>query len=193
MNRFGPTKRGGPMFRWLGEPLAIDLANTIMVVRTGESVELLDSIEALESWLEFERPRLGDCGFIRSHRTELLAAREDVRSLFAARATGDPIKPGALEGLNVASRAAPAPPQLSVADDGELQVGAEEKVEDMPGFLGAVARSAMGLLADHDHDPLRICDAPSCGMFFVGRRRWCCAACGNRARVARHYKGRKGR
>ena len=27
-----------------------------------------------------------------------------------------------------------------------------------------------------------------CGMFFVGARRWCCAACGNRARAARHYR-----
>ena len=29
VERFGPTRRGGPVFRWLGEPLAIDFANTV--------------------------------------------------------------------------------------------------------------------------------------------------------------------
>jgi hypothetical protein len=41
VERFGPTRRGGPVFRWLGEPLAIDLANTVMVVREGQTVDLL--------------------------------------------------------------------------------------------------------------------------------------------------------
>nr|WP_083986585.1 CGNR zinc finger domain-containing protein [Frankia sp. EI5c] len=36
----------------------------------------------------------------------------------------------------------------------------------------------------------RSCAAPGCPLFFVKhhpRREWCSAACGNRARVARHY------
>jgi hypothetical protein len=41
VERLGPTRRGGPVFRCLGEPLAIDLANTIMVVREGEQVHML--------------------------------------------------------------------------------------------------------------------------------------------------------
>lgn len=56
MERFGPTRRGGPVFRWLGEPLAIDLANTVMVVREGKTVDLLGSADELENWLELERP-----------------------------------------------------------------------------------------------------------------------------------------
>jgi predicted RNA-binding Zn ribbon-like protein len=193
MERFGPTRRGGPLFRWLGEPLAIDLANTVMVVREEESVDLLDSAEALETWLELERPRLGDFRIAPSDRAELLAAREDVRSLFAARATGGAIDRVAIERLNAASRGAPVAPQLRMTDSGDLQVIAEEQIADMPAFLGAIARSAIELLAEHDRSPLRICGAPSCGMFFTGRRRWCCAACGNRARAARHYEGRKAR
>jgi predicted RNA-binding Zn ribbon-like protein len=191
MERFGPTRRGGPVFRWLGEPLAIDLANTVMVVRDGESVDLLDSTEALGTWLELERPRLGDCGFALSRRAELLAAREDVRSLFTSRATGRPPERAAVERLNAASRGAPVAPQLQVTDDGELELVAEEQIADMPTLLGAIARSAIHLLDEHDRSPLHICGAPSCGMFFTGRRRWCCAACGNRARAARHYETRK--
>jgi predicted RNA-binding Zn ribbon-like protein len=193
MERFGPTRRGGPLFRWLGEPLAIDLANTVMVLREGESVDLLDSAEALKTWLELERPRLGDFRFAPSDRAELLAAREDVRSLFAARATGGAFERAAVARLNAASRGSPVAPQLQLTDGGDLQVIAEEQIADMPAFLGAIARSAIELLAEHDRSPLRICGAPSCGMFFTGRRRWCCAACGNRARAARHYEGQKAR
>jgi predicted RNA-binding Zn ribbon-like protein len=193
MERFGPTRRGGPVFRWLGEPLAIDLANTVMVVREGESVDLLDSAEALETWLELERPRLGNCRFVLSCRAELLAAREDVRFLFAARATGDGFERGAVERLNAASRGAPVAPQLQLNADGDLRVIAEEEIADMPAFLGAISRSAIRLLDEHDQSPLRICGAPSCGMYFIGRRRWCCAACGNRARAARHYEDRRTR
>jgi predicted RNA-binding Zn ribbon-like protein len=122
-----------------------------------------------------------------------LAAREDVRSLFAACATGGAFDRVAIERLNAASRGAPVAPQLRMTDGGDLQVIAEEQIADMPAFLGAIARSAIELLAEHDRSPLRICGAPSCGMFFTGRRRWCCAACGNRARAARHYEGRKAR
>jgi predicted RNA-binding Zn ribbon-like protein len=193
MERFGPTRRGGPVFRWLGEPLAIDLANTVMVVRDGETVDLLDSTEALETWLELERPRLVDCRFALSRRAELLAAREDVRSLLAARATDGPPDRAAFERLNAASRGAPIAPQLRLADNGDLQVVTEEQVADMAALLGAIARSAIRLVDEHDRSPLHICGAPSCGMFFTGRRRWCCAACGNRARAARHYESRKTR
>jgi predicted RNA-binding Zn ribbon-like protein len=164
-----------------------------MVVKEGESVDLLDSTEALETWLEVERPRLGDCSFIVSGRDELLAAREDVRSLFAACATGRVPKRVAVERLNAASRGAPVAPQLQLTDGGNLQAIAEERITEMPAFLGAVARSAIRLLDEHDRSPLRICGAPSCGMFFTGRRRWCCAACGNRARAARHYESRSRR
>src|SRR6187399_3271550 len=91
--RFGPTRRGGPVFRWLGEPLAIDLANTVMVVRpeaggTGEDeVDLLSSAADLRRWLAAESERLAafavdaeeDLGAIRELRTA-------VRALLAAAA-----------------------------------------------------------------------------------------------------------
>jgi GNAT superfamily N-acetyltransferase len=55
-------------------------------------------------------------------------------------------------------------------------------------LLGALARSAIAVLSEPPRERLQICRAPSCGMFFLGARRWCCAACGNRARAARHYR-----
>jgi predicted RNA-binding Zn ribbon-like protein len=179
------------VFRWLGEPLAIDLANTVMVVGE-ESVDLLASAAELEDWLERQRPRLGDCRFALGHLAELRALREDVRDLLAATATAEPLPQAALRRVNAACAAAPVAPQLLVGDDGgTLLAEAGGKVESLPALLGVLARSAILLIADRERGPLQVCAAPSCGMFFLGRRRWCCSACGNRARAARHYRRRR--
>ncbi|MBI2237124.1 MAG: CGNR zinc finger domain-containing protein, partial [Actinobacteria bacterium] len=45
-------------------------------------------------------------------------------------------------------------------------------------------------LGGSDRTRLGICAAPRCGRFFLAARPkqvWCTRACGNRARVARHY------
>ena len=55
-----------------------------------------------------------------------------------------------------------------------------------------IAVDAVALLAgDPESGPLRACLAPGCVLYFVAdhpRREWCSPACGNRARVARHYE-----
>jgi predicted RNA-binding Zn ribbon-like protein len=191
MERFGPTRRGGPVFRWLGEPLAIDLANTVMVVRDGDSVDLIGSREDFADWLRLERDRLGECDFALPHLARVRSAREDVRALLGAAAAGSPLPEPALERLNGASAKAPVAAQLRTGGgDPELTEDADE-VDDLATLLGVVARSAFRLIVDGASEPVRVCAAPSCGMFFRGRRRWCCTACGNRARAARHYQRRR--
>ncbi|HEY1284588.1 MAG TPA: ABATE domain-containing protein [Solirubrobacterales bacterium] len=189
MERFGPTRRGGPVFRWLGEPLAIDLANTVMVVRDGESVDLLATAEELAIWLNRQRPRIGDCDFALRNLTELRAAREDIRALLAAAEREEALPAGPLERVNALSAAAPVAARLAIDEEGRpprLEQTAEAR--GMTGLLGSLARSTIELVAEHPQQPVKVCRAPSCGMFFRGRRRWCCAACGNRARAARHYR-----
>lgn len=188
VERFGPTRRGGPVIRWLGESLAIDLANTVMVVGDGESVDLLASADDLRDWLLRERSRLDECDFATGHLEEVRELRDAVRELLAAAAEGGALRTQALERVNAASAAAPVAPQLSI-EEGYLKAGTPvENGGPLSRLLGTLARSAIDLLGDPEHKDLRICTAPSCGMFFVGARRWCCSACGNRARVARHYE-----
>jgi predicted RNA-binding Zn ribbon-like protein len=196
--RFGPTRRGGPLFRWLGEPLAIDLANTVMVVPAGEqagaddggqAVDLLATPEDLRRWLRAEGERLAwfeiDADADLRQVREL---REAVRSLLGTAAGGHKAQAGALAAINAASAAAPVAPQLAAGPDGST------RIESAPGgggareLLGAVARSAIELVATTPEGGLRVCHAPSCGMYYLGARRWCCSACGNRARAARHYR-----
>jgi len=194
MERFGPTRRGGPVFRWLGEDLSIDLANTVMVLREGgEAVDLLADPTQIKCWLESERERLGGAelelgaaGFIR-----LCELRDAVRVLFAASAEGEPLHAAAIACLNAASAQDPCSPQLRIREDGVAEVR-ESSGAGVDRLLGMSARAAIRLLCEPEGAELRLCKAPSCGMFFLGKRRWCCAACGNRARAARYYSRQHG-
>src|SRR5215211_5108985 len=191
MERFGPTRRGGPVFRWLGEPLAIDLANTVMVVGDGGSVDLLGDRSDLRRWLDGERKHLGDYGFAVAHLDEIRELRDAVRALLEASAQGRALPRAALERVNAASAAAPVARQLEAGPECEPQAVERDAGGDrMAALRGKLARSTIALLAGPERQRLRICEAPSCGMFFLeaSGRRWCCAACGNRARVARHYR-----
>ncbi len=191
MERFGPTLRGGPIFRWLGEPLAIDLANTVMVVREDQAVDLLETSEDLRRWLDAERPRLGDCAFALPHLEEVRALRDSVRGLLLSTARGVAPQADALEAVNAANREAPAAAQIEAAADGELRlVELRTDGEPIVRLLGTLAGATIALLTGPERPRLRVCEAPSCGMLFLGARRWCCAACGNRARAARHYRRR---
>ncbi len=192
MERFGPTRRGGPVFRWLGEPLAIDLANTVMTVSGGETVDLLAGPDDLRRWISTEKERLGEYAFDPGHLAEFRELRDTVRELLDAVAEGTGLPSSALRHLNGVSAAAPVAPQLIVGDDGKSEVAEWAEAGDSPASaVGRIARSAIALLAGPKREQLKICSAPSCGMFFLGARRWCCSACGNRARAARHYRRRR--
>lgn len=57
--------------------------------------------------------------------------------------------------------------------------------------LATITAEAVELFTGERHSRLRACYAPGCVLYFVKdhpRREWCSAACGNRARAARHYR-----
>src|ERR671918_444350 len=57
--------------------------------------------------------------------------------------------------------------------------------------LGAIAADTLDLVTGPRRNELRLCGAPGCVLIFEKdhpRRAWCSAACGNRARQARHYR-----
>src|ERR1700704_2741915 len=102
--RFGPTRRGGPVFRWLGEPLAIDLANTVMVVREDgdDEVDLLSIPAELEHWLAAEGGRVDGHGAAASALGAIRELRDAVRGLLTAVAEGAEPPRGDLERVNAA-------------------------------------------------------------------------------------------
>ena len=190
--RFGPTRRGGPVFRWLGEPLAIDLANTVMVVREDEVVDLLSTPAELERWVAAEGERLAGYAADPADLDSIRALRDAVRGLFGAAAEAGELPGRDLALLNAASAAAPVASQLAGGDGGPRRAELPAGGDSLARLLGTLARSAIELLASTPAGRLRVCRAPSCGMFYLGARRWCCSACGNRARAARHYRRHRG-
>ena len=57
--------------------------------------------------------------------------------------------------------------------------------------ISQIADEAIALFGSARRSSLRTCQAPGCVLYFVKqhpRREWCSDACGNRARVARHYR-----
>lgn len=58
-------------------------------------------------------------------------------------------------------------------------------------ILSQLAEEGVRLLTGPGRSGLRACHGPRCVLYFVRshpRREWCSADCGNRARVARHYR-----
>ncbi|THA60975.1 zf-CGNR multi-domain protein [Streptomyces sp. A0958] len=181
-----------------GEPLALDLLNTLPYAAQGTPDDHLADAAGLRTWLALEEERLPAAGAGKATSDDVAAVREvraHAASAVAAVRRGERPPASALRGLNEAQLAAPAVRYATW--DGDAVV-----VEDRrPGALGvrvaaALAAEVAGLLADPDIRKVRECEADECTMLFLPahpRRRWCSAArCGNRARVARYYQRHKG-
>ncbi|MFE7626407.1 CGNR zinc finger domain-containing protein [Streptomyces sp. NPDC057509] len=180
-----------------GEPLALDLLNTLPYTAQGAPADHLADAAGLRAWLALEGERLPAAGAGAVEPDDAAAVREvraHAAAAVAAVRRGERPPASALRGLNDAQLAAPAVRYATW--DGDAVV-----VEDRrPGTLGsqvaaALAAEVAGLLADPDIRKVRECEADDCTMLFLPahpRRRWCSAArCGNRARVARYYQRHK--
>ncbi|XVQ87026.1 CGNR zinc finger domain-containing protein [Microbispora siamensis] len=184
-----------------GEPLALDLVNTRPHTPDGP-VDLIATVEGLRAWLSLQAGRLagalpegGEAPLTDDDLAAALDAVHEVREHAAAAI--DQARRGlrppedALRGLNRAQRAAPAIRVL--AWDGAAVTAVPHR-DGPPGARPAavLAEAVAELLTDPTVTTVRECAADDCAMLFLPahpRRRWCSAArCGNRARVARHYR-----
>jgi predicted RNA-binding Zn ribbon-like protein len=182
-------------WEWISiDKASLDVANTVAVERDVEH-DLLAPQGECARWAEAaaRSPELApdEAAAIVRARPRVLELREHIRAVFKATAAGEPLPKGAVRALNEASRAAPG--WTEIGTDAALEQRTDGDAVDR--LLADYARSAMGIAADGE-DKLRVCGAPSCGMFYRPRRRqqrWCSEPCGNRARFARHYARVAGR
>ncbi len=175
-----------------GEPLAVDLANTVKTVGTPTQELLVDDDGNAEFW-ELQADRLPE-GATAPSRVETLRLREAVRSVLLSRLESSPFDPAAVKALNGYAAMAPSFPQLTVTDGAERRTAwASASGADLS--LAAVAGSAMEVVTGPAADRLRTCGSDKCSMLFVAtnaKRRWCSSeVCGNRERVARHARQRR--
>jgi predicted RNA-binding Zn ribbon-like protein len=182
----------------LGEPLSIEFANTLAAAH-GRVRDGLSHPAGLTAWLTEHRGRLGlEPGDIAAidpagQLEQFVTLRNAIRSLVHAVTEGAAPAAADLDVINDAAAAAPRWPALLPREPGQLGIVEQSSGAPEAAGLALIARDAITLLGGYFRDDLRACKAPGCARFFVKdhpRREWCSAACGNRARAARHYRRR---
>jgi predicted RNA-binding Zn ribbon-like protein len=179
----------GQRWDWLGEPLAVDFANTVKRVGTTYR-DLLRSPEDVVSWASHEAGRVPmvDATELEPRLGEVRGVRDDVFAVLTAAAGDDPFPSAAARRLNDRARSLPVTPQLADGP-GTVETHVPPGTDRIGELLTRIAHAAIELAARGPDAGLGLCDAPSCGQFFIRDRpnqRWCGPACGTRARVARH-------
>ncbi|MCZ4101428.1 hypothetical protein C8250_038135 [Streptomyces sp. So13.3] len=201
---------GAPL---LGEPLPVELMNTVWADRDGLHDALADT-DDLARWLRAVAPRFEPALALDepaaasgpSLPAPLLdryqQLRDALRRLAAvvtedprpAAASAAPDLAAAVEAVNQACAYAPEWSRLVWPEGGTPSLAtasAPSHATAAAAALSRIAEQAVQLFAGPDRGALRACRAPGCVLYFVRahpRREWCSANCGNRARVARHYQ-----
>jgi predicted RNA-binding Zn ribbon-like protein len=174
---------------------ALALVNT-RHLRSGQPVDQLADLAWAAEWLA-ERglvprgTRLPDPDTAR-----LVALREAVRGLFAARAGQRTPDAGDVATLNAALAAATVVPALTWDEAGPHQ-SEQALAAAGPFATGAalLARDALRVLTDPAGPELAPCGAHGCIRWFLrthAARQWCSDRCGDRVRAARHYARHRG-
>lgn len=192
----------------LGEPWAVELMNTVWADRQGVH-DTLDEPEQAWAWLEdaaraLGGPVIGVSGRVAPDPEALgrLRALRDALRRLAADVTADdrsawasPI-PDADRALAVVDAAAAgAPTWASLARDARGRFVRVTRSGGSPALAVVAMLAEQGVDLFAGSEDLRACRAPGCVLYFVRahpRREWCSAGCGNRARVARHYRRHRG-
>jgi predicted RNA-binding Zn ribbon-like protein len=175
----------------LGEPLPVELMNTVWADRDGVH-DALTGRAATRAWLaEVGLP----CDDLDGPAAARLRELRDALRRLAADVTADPRPSTAVtshdEAVTVVNRACARAPIWT-----ELAWPAGATPTSTTRSTGPLAVATLGeqavtLFAGGAATRLRACLAPGCVLYFVRehpRREWCSAGCGNRARVARHYR-----
>jgi predicted RNA-binding Zn ribbon-like protein len=186
------TAAGRGRFAVVGEPIvAVDLINTVAAPGSAAADDLLSAGRGAEAWWRIERARVpdGDLPDVRALRR----LRSALRDLIEALVDGHPAPRGAVADLNFFMQSAPTSTRLHLTGTG---LHAETHWHSGYGGnprLAFIATQAAEFLCDPSQvRRLRRCANPACLMIFIAvnpRRSWCAPGiCGNRARVARHYR-----
>jgi predicted RNA-binding Zn ribbon-like protein len=178
-------------WEWLGDDLAIDFANTVRR-RGAQYEELLARPADLRDWANRQQGRVPvpSAGAARDGLERVRSVRDDVFAVLRAAALAEPLPRGPAGRLNRLALRHPVVAQL----DGAARVGSgPDRVEEL---IARAISATIDLVGRAAAAGLALCDAPSCGQFFLRERpnqRWCGPACGTRTRVARHARRHAGR
>jgi predicted RNA-binding Zn ribbon-like protein len=183
---------GRGRFAVVGEPIvALDLINTVAAPGSPAAEDLLSADRAAEAWWGIERAPVpgGDLPDIQA----LCQLRSALRQAIEALVDGRPVPQAAICDLNFFMQSAPASTRLLQTATGlRVEMRWHRERGGNPRLAFIAAQAAEFLSDPSKVSRLRRCANPACSMIFIAvnpRRSWCAPGiCGNRARVARHYR-----
>jgi predicted RNA-binding Zn ribbon-like protein len=197
----------------LGEPLPVELMNSIHVDREVEIYDLVGDETRAAGWVGAISSRLPPATADGQEPGGTVLGEQDVRRLRALRdalralaadvtrappqfvAPSAPSRQNALETVNRLSGRSRIWPVLEWPAGGEPTGAFDTSAAHGDYVVSSLARQASELFSGPQRARLRACLAPGCDRYFIkdhSRREWCTRACGNRARVARHYRRHHG-
>jgi predicted RNA-binding Zn ribbon-like protein len=186
----------------LGEALPVELMNTLWTDRDGRHDQLATSAGAA-AFLSAHQPALPlPVDAVPGRALADLRRLRDALRRLAALTVGDdrdsdpspvPDAAAAVEIVNRCAATAPRWSGLAWPAAGAPRREAHAAGGPAQAAVAGIAEQAVELFTGPLRERLRACRAPGCLLYFVAshpRREWCSDACGNRVRVARHYRSR---
>ena len=176
----------------VGEPIvAVDLINTVAAPGSAVTNDLLSAERGTAAWWWIERARVPGEGL--PDIQALRRLRSALRDMIEALVDDGPVPLAAVSDLNFFTQSAPASTRLVLTGAGlHTQILWHPEYGGNPRLAFIAAQAAQFLSDPSNVSRLRRCANPACSMIFAAvnpRRSWCApAVCGNRARVARHYR-----
>jgi predicted RNA-binding Zn ribbon-like protein len=203
----GEPKPQIPFF-FVGNQLCLDFINTQFVLN-GQQVDLLATFSDLVTWLvqkhllaEEEAKKIERQGGRQAKGTQTLeqarAFRITLREMVERLAASRPVPQAAIGAINDMLRYRIGYPQLT-GRSGKFERGYQVESQDSNQLLGLLAEAATDLLCKCDFSLIKKCQNPICTLFFYDTtknhtRHWCSMTiCGNRSKVAAHYRRHRGR
>ncbi len=197
-----------------GGTLALDLLNTWRF-NADQPLDLLQSPEDLIIWLTAAGlPDGADCAELSSSPPnrrilldETLWLRRDILLIVQSLVAGELPPPYTVDALNriltengtsfrLDSLTIPPEGDQEEGMEGQLVLNVHEHISSVLGVLQPIALSAARIVTEVNPTRIRQCASSNCMYWFLdtsksGRRRWCSMSrCGNRAKVAKHYRQR---
>ena len=190
-------------FLFVGNHVCLDFINTQLVINE-RPVDLLATFSDLVSWL-------GQAHLLTEEKVKKLdrqwggqakgaqtleqarAFRGTLREMVERIASGRPVPQPAVEAINDLLRYRIGYSQLT-RRKGKFERGYQAESQDANQLLGLLAEAASDLLCTCDLSLIKKCQNPACVLFFYDTtknhaRHWCSMSlCGNRSKVAAHYR-----
>jgi len=189
-------------FYFIGNNLALDLANTLAADSEGRDVDLIASFDDLIDWaletqiLDRRRAtdakRNTDMALRLSLMRQTTELRTALKSMAAALVAGKAIPNADIGRINSVLALKEGHYEIGRTADG-YKSRLSIEYEDIQDLMLPVAESAMQLLCYGDLSLIRKCGNPACVLYFYDSskrhgRKWCSMnVCGNRAKAAAFY------